>query len=266
MTTMEDLMSRVPVDARGEEEDHQSLMVTTAPRLRAAMASTLNRRTGHARFRRGPVVPSPGGTPSAKSTEAVTTPCDGFSAPASSSHPSTTLTSVTAGGEGSVSGGNHVRWFAPATAAHAAGWPPPVQSASDGARGWLDENSWCDDDRARSENNAAGGKARGGRCHCSKKRKSRVKTVVRMPAISSRNTHIPPDDYPWRKYGQKPIKGSPYPRGYYKCSTVRGCPARKHVERDPRQPAMLIVTYESDHRHDDARPLDQGTASITPAA
>ena len=39
--------------------------------------------------------------------------------------------------------------------------------------------------------------------------------------------------------------------GYYKCSTVRGCPARKHVERDPGEPAMLIVTYEGDHRHDD---------------
>jgi hypothetical protein len=38
-------------------------------------------------------------------------------------------------------------------------------------------------------------------------------------------------------------------RGYYKCSTVRGCPARKHVERAPDDPAMLIVTYEGEHRH-----------------
>lgn len=43
-------------------------------------------------------------------------------------------------------------------------------------------------------------------------------------------------------------------RGYYKCSTVRGCPARKHVERDPSEPSMLIVTYEGDHRH---APADQ---------
>lgn len=40
-----------------------------------------------------------------------------------------------------------------------------------------------------------------------------------------------------------------YCSGYYKCSTVRGCPARKHVERDPGEPAMLIVTYDGDHRH-----------------
>lgn len=38
-------------------------------------------------------------------------------------------------------------------------------------------------------------------------------------------------------------------RGYYKCSTVRGCPARKHVERATDEPSMLIVTYEGEHRH-----------------
>ncbi|GMH25224.1 hypothetical protein Nepgr_027067 [Nepenthes gracilis] len=88
-----------------------------------------------------------------------------------------------------------------------------------------------------------------GRCHCSKKRKARQKTVVRVPAISSKMADIPPDDYSWRKYGQKPIKGSPHPRGYYKCSSVRGCPARKHVERAVDDPNMLVVTYEGDHTH-----------------
>ncbi|KAG5413833.1 hypothetical protein IGI04_001400 [Brassica rapa subsp. trilocularis] len=60
---------------------------------------------------------------------------------------------------------------------------------------------------------------------------------------------IPSDEYSWRKYGQKPIKGSPHPRGYYKCSSVRGCPARKHVERALDDAMMLIVTYEGDHNH-----------------
>lgn len=88
-----------------------------------------------------------------------------------------------------------------------------------------------------------------GRCHCSKKRKLRLKRVIRVPAISMKMADIPPDDYSWRKYGQKPIKGSPHPRGYYKCSSVRGCPARKHVERALDDPTMLIVTYEGVHNH-----------------
>lgn len=91
--------------------------------------------------------------------------------------------------------------------------------------------------------------ADGGRCHCSKRRKNRVKTTIRVPAISAKMSDIPPDEFSWRKYGQKPIKGSPYPRGYYKCSSLRGCPARKHVERAPDDPSMLIVTYEGEHRH-----------------
>ncbi|GAY55815.1 hypothetical protein CUMW_166980, partial [Citrus unshiu] len=88
-----------------------------------------------------------------------------------------------------------------------------------------------------------------GRCHCSKKRKHRVKKSIKVPAISNKLADIPPDDYSWRKYGQKPIKGSPHPRGYYKCSSMRGCPARKHVERCLEEPTMLIVTYEGEHNH-----------------
>ncbi|KNA08187.1 hypothetical protein SOVF_164900 [Spinacia oleracea] len=98
-----------------------------------------------------------------------------------------------------------------------------------------------------SANGKCGGPS--GRCHCSKKRKTRLKRIVRVPAISAKMADIPPDDYSWRKYGQKPIKGSPHPRGYYKCSTVRGCPARKHVERALDDPNMLVVTYEGEHNH-----------------
>lgn len=88
-----------------------------------------------------------------------------------------------------------------------------------------------------------------GRCHCSKKRKHRVKRSIKVPAVSNKLADIPPDEYSWRKYGQKPIKGSPHPRGYYKCSSMRGCPARKHVERCLDDSTMLIVTYEGEHNH-----------------
>ncbi|EPS60392.1 hypothetical protein M569_14411, partial [Genlisea aurea] len=38
-------------------------------------------------------------------------------------------------------------------------------------------------------------------------------------------------------------------RGYYRCSSSKGCPARKQVERSNQDPNMLIVTYTSDHNH-----------------
>ncbi|KAI7745334.1 hypothetical protein M8C21_001381 [Ambrosia artemisiifolia] len=63
-------------------------------------------------------------------------------------------------------------------------------------------------------------------------------------------TNAPPaDSWAWRKYGQKPIKGSPYPRGYYRCSSSKGCPARKQVERSRTDPTMVMVTYSCEHNH-----------------
>ncbi|KAK9074265.1 hypothetical protein SSX86_006862 [Deinandra increscens subsp. villosa] len=77
-----------------------------------------------------------------------------------------------------------------------------------------------------------------------KKRKNQIKKVCQVPADGSS-----PDLWSWRKYGQKPIKGSPYPRGYYRCSTLKGCSARKQVERNRSDPGMLTVTYTGEHTH-----------------
>nr|AAD32676.1 DNA-binding protein WRKY3 [Avena sativa] len=229
--------------------------------------SILNHRTGHARFRRGPVVAQSQG-PSVSEPAPVRTASSSrpmtldFSKSASvfgnkdaaysvSAASSSFLSSVT--GDGSVSngrGGGSSLMLPPPPSASCG--KPPLAAAAAGPKRKCHEH-------AHSENVAG---ASGGRCHCSKRRKSRVKRMTRVPAISSKAAEIPADDFSWRKYGQKPIKGSPYPRGYYKCSTVRGCPARKHVERDPSDPSMLIVTYEGDHRH---TPGDQeAAAALTP--
>ncbi|KAL9234497.1 hypothetical protein vseg_009366 [Gypsophila vaccaria] len=77
-----------------------------------------------------------------------------------------------------------------------------------------------------------------------KKRKNLMKKVCHVPAEG-----LSSDMWAWRKYGQKPIKGSPYPRGYYRCSSSKGCSARKQVERNRTDPKMFIVTYTSEHNH-----------------
>lgn len=69
------------------------------------------------------------------------------------------------------------------------------------------------------------------------------------------------DVWAWRKYGQKPIKGSPYPRSYYRCSSSKGCSARKLVERSSSDPEIFIVTYTAEHSH--AHPLRRNSLAGT---
>ncbi|KAJ1284398.1 hypothetical protein BS78_03G200900 [Paspalum vaginatum] len=80
-------------------------------------------------------------------------------------------------------------------------------------------------------------------------KKSQLKKVVREMPVAEGGASSSSDPWAWRKYGQKPIKGSPYPRGYYKCSSMKGCMARKLVERSPAKPGVLVVTYMAEHCH-----------------
>jgi hypothetical protein len=66
------------------------------------------------------------------------------------------------------------------------------------------------------------------------------------------------DGFRWRKYGQKIIKGAPFPRSYYRC-TVMDCPGRKHVEGDPAD--QTSISYEGTHNHD---PPEAGTTRAAP--
>ncbi|KAI5069332.1 hypothetical protein GOP47_0015633 [Adiantum capillus-veneris] len=90
-------------------------------------------------------------------------------------------------------------------------------------------------------------------CHCAdKRRKSHSRTVLRIPVVddeTSSDIPVPDDGYSWSTYGQKSVEGSLYPRVYYRCSSVRGCPARKHVERASEDANILIVTYGRRHMH-----------------
>ncbi|KAK3020209.1 hypothetical protein RJ639_046841 [Escallonia herrerae] len=86
-----------------------------------------------------------------------------------------------------------------------------------------------------------------------KRRKNQHKRVVLQVSAED----VSSDKWAWRKYGQKPIKGSPYPsssfgvtnRSYYRCSSSKGCLARKQVEQSCSDPGMYIITHTAEHSH-----------------
>ncbi|KAI3994160.1 hypothetical protein MKX01_012417 [Papaver californicum] len=58
------------------------------------------------------------------------------------------------------------------------------------------------------------------------------------------------DGHAWRKYGQKEILNSSFPKSYFRCThkTDQGCQATKQVQRtEEEDPAMYRVTYIGQH-------------------
>ncbi|KAL2549936.1 putative WRKY transcription factor 70 [Forsythia ovata] len=61
------------------------------------------------------------------------------------------------------------------------------------------------------------------------------------------------DGYAWRKYGQKNILNSEYPRCYYRCThKYEGCKATKQVQRIKEDPNLYQTTYFDHHTCTDA--------------
>ncbi|KAK4746950.1 hypothetical protein SAY87_025987 [Trapa incisa] len=77
-----------------------------------------------------------------------------------------------------------------------------------------------------------------------------VRKRVNMEAHLYGNPEIPPEDgFTWKKYGQKEILGSFFPRSYYRCTHQKlcQCPAKKQVQRLDSNPHFFQVTYCGEH-------------------
>ncbi|KAL3025916.1 hypothetical protein AAZX31_04G204200 [Glycine max] len=103
-------------------------------------------------------------------------------------------------------------------------------------------------------NKGSEGEVQGIHASPSRPRKSREanqeKRKVMVPAPQFGNTEVPPEDgYTWRKYGQKEILGSKYPRSYYRCTHQKlyECQAKKQVQRLDHNPNIFEVTYRGNH-------------------
>ncbi|KAG7605126.1 WRKY transcription factor 8 [Arabidopsis thaliana] len=80
------------------------------------------------------------------------------------------------------------------------------------------------------------------------KKKEEKKKEPRVSFMTKTEVDHLEDGYRWRKYGQKAVKNSPYPRSYYRCTTQK-CNVKKRVERSYQDPTVVITTYESQHNH-----------------
>ncbi|GMI87423.1 WRKY DNA-binding protein 57 [Hibiscus trionum] len=81
--------------------------------------------------------------------------------------------------------------------------------------------------------------------------RKKVQKRIRQPRFAfmtkSEVDHLE-DGYRWRKYGQKAVKNSPFPRSYYRCTNSK-CTVKKRVERSSEDPTIVITTYEGQHCH-----------------
>uniref|UniRef100_A0A0D9W648 WRKY transcription factor WRKY24 n=1 Tax=Leersia perrieri TaxID=77586 RepID=A0A0D9W648_9ORYZ len=68
-----------------------------------------------------------------------------------------------------------------------------------------------------------------------------------QPSAAAAIAPVAEDGYSWRKYGQKQVKHSEYPRSYYKC-THANCVVKKKVERSHEGHVTEII-YKGTHSH-----------------
>ncbi|OIW16312.1 hypothetical protein TanjilG_19028 [Lupinus angustifolius] len=80
------------------------------------------------------------------------------------------------------------------------------------------------------------------------KKKEKKEKEPRFAFLTKSEVDHLEDGYRWRKYGQKAVKNSPYPRSYYRCTTQK-CNVKKRVERSFEDPSTVITTYEGQHNH-----------------
>lgn len=57
------------------------------------------------------------------------------------------------------------------------------------------------------------------------------------------------DGHAWRKYGQKEIYSSKFPRSYFRCTHKydQDCKATRQVQRSEEDPSLFVITYFGEH-------------------
>ncbi|CAA0816292.1 Probable WRKY transcription factor 28 [Striga hermonthica] len=97
------------------------------------------------------------------------------------------------------------------------------------------------------------------------KKKEEKKREPRFAFMTKSEVDNLEDGYRWRKYGQKAVKNSPFPRSYYRCTSQK-CGVKKRIERSSQDPSVVITTYEGQHNHHSpATVRGSAAAMLTPS-
>ncbi|KAL1562834.1 WRKY transcription factor 71-like [Salvia divinorum] len=96
-----------------------------------------------------------------------------------------------------------------------------------------------------------------------KKKGEKKEREARFAFVTKSEVDNLEDGYRWRKYGQKAVKNSPFPRSYYKCTSQK-CSVKKLIERSYEDSSMVITTYLGRHNHHSPATL-RGRANAMPA-
>ncbi|KAG8386712.1 hypothetical protein BUALT_Bualt03G0177500 [Buddleja alternifolia] len=94
-----------------------------------------------------------------------------------------------------------------------------------------------------------------------KKKEEKKQREARFAFMTKSEVDNMEDGFRWRKYGQKAVKNSPFPRSYYRCTSQK-CNVKKRIERSFEDPSMVITTYEGQHNHHSPATLRGNAAAL----
>eukprot|EP00850_Spirogloea_muscicola_P023589 SM000370S13763 [mRNA] locus=s370:29951:31889:+ [translate_table: standard] len=113
-------------------------------------------------------------------------------------------------------------------------------------------NQYADERGGAKRTRCSNGDRRDGSRQSPRKPKVPTKEIHVIVQEPFDEKHIPDDGWSWRKYGRKPIKSSPNPRNYFRCSledSDQPCLAKKKVEVSKDDKNVFVVTYLGYHTH-----------------
>ncbi|WOL20619.1 putative WRKY transcription factor 71 isoform X2 [Canna indica] len=131
-----------------------------------------------------------------------------------------------------------------------------ISSSSTEAAGDEDGEKWKKDqlkqeeevEKQQAKGDEEGGEHKSKKVNPPRKKGDKRPREPRFAFVTKSEVDNLEDGYRWRKYGQKAVKNSPYPRSYYRCTTQK-CSVKKRVERSYLNPTIVITTYEGKHTH-----------------